>query len=109
MRDVLVPAMTLANRKLEGLIHVGICDSPHCRRHGRREQPYSLLVGGMGQNMVDVVFKAHIEHLICLIENEKANDAQVNGLSTDQVHKSTRSSDNNLRSFLDSPDLIYDT
>src|SRR5690606_36994130 len=65
-------------------------------RHGSREQPGDFGVWGLGKNFINIFLEAHVQHFIGFIQYYILNGAQVDGLASQHVDKSTGSSHNDL-------------
>ncbi len=55
-----------------------------------------LSVGGVGEDRLDVLGEAHLEHLVGLVEDEEAQLAQVEGALLEVVHDATGRADDDV-------------
>ncbi len=59
-------------------------------RHGRREQHRLSILGESGQNFVEIIGKAHVEHLVGLVEYDHCDVVERECSPLDVVDGSTR-------------------
>ena len=71
-------------------------DPPDLRRDRRAEQRQLLVVGRPGQDRLDVLGEAHVEHLVGLVEYDEPQLAQVEGALLEVVHHPARRTDHDV-------------
>ena len=81
---------------LDRVLEVLLRDPADLRRHGRREQRDVLAVGGVGEDRLDVLGEAHLQHLVGLVEDEEAQLAQVERALLEVVHDAARRADDDV-------------
>src|SRR4030067_419619 len=64
--------------------------------HGGREEEGLPLTGEPIKYFPDIRQKAHVEHVVCLIENQNFQPGQVDGRLPDMVEQTTWTGNNNL-------------
>src|SRR5690606_17290556 len=74
---------------------------PNRWRHGGGEQGQLALAGGVVENPLDIVHKAHFQHLIRLVQNQGRQAAQVQGATTHVIHNPTGGTHNHLGTALE--------
>ena len=68
------------------VVEVLLRDPADLRRHRRREQRDVLVVGGVGEDRLDVLGEAHLEHLVGLVEHQEPQLRQVERALLEVVH-----------------------
>ena len=81
---------------LDRVLEVLLRDAADLGRHGGREQRHVLAVGGVGEDRLDVLREAHLQHLVGLVEDEEAQLRQVEGALLEVVHDATRGADDDV-------------
>ena len=81
---------------LGGVGEVLLRDPADLRRHGRGEQRDVLVVRGAGQDRLDVLGEAHLEHLVGLVEHQEAQLGQVQGALLQVVHDPAGGADHDV-------------
>ncbi len=71
---------------LDRVVEVLLRDPPDLRGHGRREERDVLVLGGVGEDRLDVLGEAHVEHLVGLVEHQEAQLGEVEGALVEVVH-----------------------
>ncbi len=84
------------DRDLGGVAEVLLGEPADLRGHGGREQRHLLVVGGLGEDRLDVLGEAHVEHLVGLVEHQEAQLRQVEGALVEVVHDPTRGADDDV-------------
>ena len=74
----------------ERVDQVGAGQRPDLTGHGGGEQRHLLVRGGVGQDLLDVLSEAHVEHLVGLIEHEEPQLRQVEGAALQVVDDASR-------------------
>ena len=64
--------------------------------HRRREQRDLLVLGGVGEDRLDVLGEAHVEHLVGLVEHEEPQAAEVEGALLEVVHDPAGGADDDV-------------
>ena len=81
---------------LDRVREVLLRDPADLRRHRRGEQRHVLAVGGVGEDRLDVLGEAHLQHLVGLVEDEEAQLAQVERALLEVVHDAARGADDDV-------------
>ncbi len=81
---------------LDGVLEVLLRDAADLRGHRRREERDVLVVRGVGEDRLDVVGEAHLEHLVGLVEHEEAQLAEVERALLEVVHDAARGADDDV-------------
>ena len=84
------------DRDLFGVVQVLLRDPADLRRHGRGEQRDVLVVGGVGEDRLDVLGEAHVEHLVGLVEHQEAQLGEVERALLEVVHDPARGADDDV-------------
>ena len=84
------------DRDLDRVVEVLLRDAPDLRGHRRREERHVLVVRGVGEDRLDVVREAHLEHLVGLVEDEEAQLTQVERALLEVVHDPARRADDDV-------------
>ena len=79
LRDVLGGGGLRLDRHLDRVVQILLGDLADGRRHGRREQRHLLVLGGVGEDPLDVLGEAHLQHLVGLVEHQIVEVRQVQG------------------------------
>ena len=69
---------------------------PDFGRHGGREEECLALFRQMAENPPDIREKAHVEHLVCLVQHQHLQVGEVDDSLADKVEKATRTGNNDL-------------
>src|SRR5665648_535096 len=78
-------------------------------RHRCRKEQGLTFFWNLLENRFDIVQETHVQHLICFIRHLYFDIVEANGFSPHMVHQRPRSGYNNVRAFLQCPDLPVDT
>ena len=97
MCDVFGPRIFSSYRYFLGLIHKFSGDYRYLFGHGCRKKPGAFVIGRIGQDGSNVFIKAHIEHLICFVQNTVLYFGEINHSTTKHILHSSRRSDQYLR------------
>ncbi len=100
--------VAVAGHEFHRIFHEAAGDACNLFRHRGREHQHLAVVGHMGQNLVDVVEEAHVEHLVCLVEHHCVHMAEAHLAALDQVKKPARSGHHHLHPFAECADLALD-
>ena len=95
-----------ADGNLRGVVDQSFGQVADVIRKGRGEHQVLALAGKLGDDLLDVVDEAHVEHAVRLIKDEDFELIELHGPLVDQVKKATRSGDNDVRSVAESLDLL---
>ena len=104
MTLVAVPDVDLT-RDLGGARCVLLDDPPDLRRDRRAEQRQLLVLRRAGQDRLDVLGEAHVEHLVGLVEYDEAQPAQVEGALLEVVHHPARRTDHDVHAAAQGDEL----
>ncbi|CQB88398.1 Uncharacterised protein [Chlamydia trachomatis] len=96
MTDILINTLFIPHRHLHRLPHKLSYNSTNLLRHCRRKQQKTTLIRDFREDQHNILNKAHIQHLIRLIQYHIFNPLQRDGISSDQVQESPRSSHHHL-------------
>ena len=105
MLDVGSPCAVGFHLHLNRVVHVLLRDGPDLWRHGGREKQGLLVLWCFVQDQVQIILEAHGEHLICFVQYKELHIVQLQSTTVDEVHRTSRRSDNDLRTALQSTDL----
>ena len=78
------------------ITQVGLGDAPDRRRHGRREQRHLARGRGLLQHRLDIVDEAHAQHLVGLVQHQRAQPGQVQGAALQMVDHPARGPDHHV-------------
>ena len=84
------------DRDLFGVVQVLLRHAADRGGHGRREQRDLLVVGGVGEDRLDVLGEAHLQHLVGLVEHEVLELRQVEGALVEVVHDAAGRADDDV-------------
>ena len=90
LRDVGGGRRLRLDRDLDRIVQVLLGDLADRRRHRRREQRHLLVLRSVGEDALDVLLEAHLEHLVGLVENEVLELGQVERALLQVVDDTTR-------------------
>ena len=93
------------DRDLFGVLQVLRRDATDGGGHRGREQRHLLLVGGVGEDRLDVFGEAHLEHLVGLVEHEVLELGEVEGALLEVVHDATRGADDDVHAATEGREL----
>ena len=74
------------DRDLDRVVEVLLGDPADLAGHRRGEQRDVLVVGGVGQDRLDVLGEAHLQHLVGLVEDQEAQLREVERALLEVVH-----------------------
>ena len=97
-----------ADGNLLGLSQVVLGDAGYLGTHRGREEQRVALGGYRSQDGVDAVGKAHVEHLVSLVEHHVLHSCQRHGATLHQVNQSARRSHDEMHASLQGLDLALD-
>jgi hypothetical protein len=78
------------------------------RRHGGREQRGLPGLGGVAEDLLDVVGEAHVEHLVGLVEHDRRQAAQLQRAPVDVVDRASRGRHHDVDAASERPELTAD-
>ena len=90
---------------LHRLAQMGVGDLADRLRHGGGEEGHLPLRGSLGEDPVDVLGEAHVEHLIGLVQDKGAQALEVQGAAAQMIHDPPRGADDHLHAPLQLPRL----
>ena len=105
LRDVVGGRGLGLDRHLDRVVQVLGGDLADGRRHGRREQRDLLVLGGVGQDALDILGEAHLQHLVGLVEHQVVQVREVQAALLQVVDHPARGADDDLRAALESGQL----
>ena len=108
MRDVVGGLVARADRDLDGVVQVALCDGLDFAPHGGGEHPGEVLFGKSAEDLVDVLLEAHVEHLVGLVEDEDRDGVEVDYAARHHVEQSARGRDDDVRAAPKLVDLRVD-
>ncbi len=88
------------------LVHVGARKVHDALRHGRREEQHAPPVGRMRHDLLDIVDKSHVQHLVGLVENEVADAGEVECPAPDMVEYASRGPHHDVGPLREPPELF---
>ena len=74
-----------AHHILLRIVHVVLGNLGNFAWHGGREEQHLAVARHIGKNLVDVVDKAHVQHLVGLVKHHGVHILECDGLAVDQV------------------------
>ena len=83
--------------------HVGQLN--HFRGHGRREKHRLAFGGQFGNDLLDVVDKAHVQHAVCLVQHKVREVAQVHVALAHKVQQAAGGGGHQIRALAQGIDL----
>ena len=89
------------DRHLDRLVQVLVGDLADGGRHRRGEQRDLLVLGRVGQDPLDILGEAHLQHLVGLVEDEVVEVADVQGALLEVVDHPARRADDDVRATLE--------
>jgi hypothetical protein len=75
--DVAMPAVVADGRDAQRVALVALGQRHDRPRHRRREQQRAPAFGGRVEDLLEVLAEAHVEHLVCFVENRGAQLGEV--------------------------------
>ncbi len=87
------------------LAHVAAGEADDLARHGRREQQGLPLRRQHGDDLLDVRQEAEVEHLVGLVQDQRADPGEVQLLLAGQVEQTARGADDDVDALAQSLDL----
>ncbi len=75
------------------------------RRHSRREEEGLPLLWKLRDDLLHIMDEPHIEHTVCLIEDEEFDTSKIDESLLHEVEKSTRSGNEDIDTFWEGIDL----
>ena len=85
----------------DGVVQVALGEPADLGRHRRAEQTGLAAVGRVGQDLLDVLEEAEVEHLVGLVEHEVAARVQDERVARDQVEHAADGADHDLGARLE--------
>ncbi|CCX77823.1 putative uncharacterized protein [Parabacteroides johnsonii CAG:246] len=89
--DILIALVLVADHDFLRILHVPLRDGSNLLRHGGREEQHVAVFRHFGEDGVDAVGEAHVEHLIRLVHDDILYQAEVHRLAVHQVQEASRS------------------
>ncbi len=105
LRDVIGRRPTAVDLHRHRLTQRRLGDAPNRCRHGRRQQRYLALIGGIGQQPLHVLDEAHGQHLVGLVQNHQLDAFQAQRLALQQVDQPARRAHHDGRPALEPAQL----
>ena len=93
------------DRHLDRVLQVLASDLLNGRGHRRAEQCRQAIIRGARRDRLDVLGKAHPQHLVSLVEDQHAHVRQIEGALLDEVDDAPRGADDDLSAALERTDL----
>ncbi len=94
--DIGVHRVLAVHLHLDGVLHELLDDPSDLRRHRGRKEPGQFVVRGEGEDLVELVLEAHIEHFVRFIEHEVADGLELHRAALDQVDQAAGGGDQDL-------------
>ena len=91
---------------LAGVVQVLLRDATDGGGHGRREEGDLLLLRGVGENRLDVLCEAHLEHLVGLVEHEVLDLRQVERTALEVIHDAAGGADDDVHAATQRGELL---
>ena len=105
VRDVGSRRRLVLDGDLDGIAEVLLRDPPDLGRHGGREQRDVLVGGRVGQDRLDVVGEAHVQHLVGLVEDQEPQLGQVESALLQVVHDPAGRADDDVHASAQGAEL----
>ena len=105
---VLGALVAVAGHELHRLVHEPSRYVGYLLGHRGREHQHLALLRHMGQNLVDVVHKTHVQHLVCLVQHHRMYVLQLHHAALDQVDQTSRSGHYHLHTVAQRANLALD-
>ena len=105
---VLGAGVTRADDYLLRILHEALGNLRHLGGHRSREHQHRAVLGYMREDIDNRIDKAHVEHLVSLVEHHRMDTSEMYHSAVDEVDQTPRSSDYNLYSATQSPYLALD-
>ena len=102
---ILSPLVLRAYHEFNGAVHIILRYFCNLVGHSGREKQHLTVFRHISENAVDVVYKAHIEHLVGLVENHRMHVRQIYRSAFYQVQQTTRSGNDDMHTFFQRPYL----
>ena len=67
--------------------------------HGRRKERHAPALGRLGENLIDIVDKAHAKHFIGFVEHHCFNLTKVGTTALQVIEQSARGCHHNMHTF----------
>ena len=103
--DVLVDRRRLVDLHLERIGHVLPHHAADFARHRGREQPRALVLRREGQNLVQLLLEAHVQHLVRLVEHQVPDAVEFDGLALGEIDEAARRGDDHVARLFQLSDL----
>ncbi len=97
LRDVRRGGRRRLHRDLDRVVHVLLAHLADRARHGGREQRDLLVLRSVGENALDVLLEAHLEHLVGLVEHQVLEVREVQCALLQVVDDPAGGADDDLR------------
>ena len=101
-------AVSRSHAHLFELTHVAFGDAAHIAAHRGAEEPGLLVLGGLLQDLREVLLETHVQHLVGFVQYNNANGGQVHHPTADQVQQAAGCGHDDLSAALDVADLVAD-
>ncbi len=88
--------------------HVFFGDGQDFPGHGRGEEQGGFVLVRRAQDRFDILDKAHVEHLVGLVEDEVGDVLEAQGFAVEMVQNPARRTDNDIHSLAQPPELVAD-
>ena len=103
--DVLVDGGRLVDFDLERIGHVLPHHAADFARHGGGEEPRAFVLRREGQNLIQLLLEAHVQHLVRLVQHEVTNAVELDRLALGEVDQTARRGDDHVARLLQLGDL----
>jgi hypothetical protein len=95
--DVAVPAVVADGRDAQRVLLVAPRELGNRPRHRRREQQRAPGLGSRVEDLLEVLAEAHVEHLVGLVEDDRAQCCEVERAALEVVAQAAGGADDDLR------------
>ena len=106
--DILVALVLTADDYLLGSLHILLGDSGDALRHSSREEEHVAVGRDSGEDGVDTLREAHVEHLVGLVHDYVADGGEVHRLALHEVEETARGSHHDVHAPLEGLNLALD-
>ena len=91
-----------------GVVQIVLRDAGYFGAHGGREEQSVAFFGHVGQDGVDAVSEAHVEHFVGLVHHHVLDGGQGDGLALHEVEQAAGRSYDDVHAAFQGLDLAFD-
>ena len=105
--DILVPVAVAERLNAQRVLLVSPCKRDDRPRHGCREEQGPPLLRRRVEDLLELLAKAHVEHLVCLVEHRHAQRRQVERAAFQVVAEPSGCADDDMRAACKRAPLLH--